>query len=435
MMSAIRSVAARSAVVVCVILAMALSSAAPIVVAQPYPDWQGEYFNNPNIQGDPTFTRNDADINFDWGSSGIPGPGLGHDNFSVRWTRSYNFTTAGTYTFYTRTDDGVRLWVDDQLLIDQWRDMPATTFSANIYLTAGNHSLRVEYYQHLGLASAQVWWEGGQPSYPNWKGEYFNNPWLSGAPVFTRNDINIDFDWGSSGIPGPGLGHDNFSVRWTQNYNFTTPGTYNFCTRTDDGVRLWVDNQLIIDQWHDMPATMFCAYWNITYGLHPIKMEYYQHYGYASAQLWWSGGPTPPTEVIVDDRDPGFSKGGPYTGWHEAPYGYRYHMFWTNNASSQPSNWGRWIPILSQPGRYEVYVYIPSHYATTRNAQYQIFHSGTYDWRSVNQLTYYNRWVSIGTYYFAANGQEYVYLSDLTYEPYLTTWVGFDAVKFVYRGP
>ncbi|MFB0546445.1 MAG: PA14 domain-containing protein, partial [Anaerolineae bacterium] len=212
-----------------------------------YPNWKGEYYNNSSLQGSPTFTRDDLVVDFNWGFSS-PGAGLGADNFSVRWSRDWRFAE-GTHRFYAQVDDGVRLWVDSQLIIDQWHDGPPTTYVAEAYLSEGNHALRMEYYEHAGNAQAKLWWERVEPSYPDWKSEYFNNSSLQGSPAFTRNDQMVDFNWGY-GSPGAGLGADNFSMRWSRDWGFSE-GTYRFYAHVDDGVRLWVDGRLIIDQWHD----------------------------------------------------------------------------------------------------------------------------------------------------------------------------------------
>ncbi len=402
--------------------------------------WYGEYYNNKDLSGTPTLTRYDPSIDaiggldFNWGV-GTPDPLISADNFSIRWTRSWDFP-AGNYRFHTRTDDGVRLWVDGNLLIDQWRDQPPTTYSADIYLDAGSHSLKMEYYEHTGGAMAKLWWEPIE-AYPGWKGEYYNNRFLSGTPIFIRSDPSIDaiggldFNWGV-GSPDPLIGADDFSIRWTRSWNFSA-GNYRFHTRTDDGVRLWVDGNLIIDQWRDQPPTTYSADIWLTAGVHQLKMEYYEHTGGAMAKLWWE--PTPVAEVvIVDDYDRAFTRGGVYD-WHVVRYGYRRHMFWTRNNTYYTYNWGRWTPRLPRPGNYEVLVFIPGRYATTTNARYSIYHNGRWHTRSVNQAIYYDRWVSLGTYRFAADGREYVYLPDRTYEPYLSKYIGYDAVKFVYRGP
>ena len=162
-------------------------------------DWRGDYFNSANLQGQPVLIRNDQQINFDW-AMGSPDPAVRMDNFSVRWTRNQGFD-AGNYRFLIRADDGARFYVDDQLVIDQWHDGP-TTYAVDLSLAQGGHNLRLEYFEHAGWALAQLSWQRVETSYPDWKGEYFNNANLSGTPAFVRNDPWVDFNWGT-GSPAP----------------------------------------------------------------------------------------------------------------------------------------------------------------------------------------------------------------------------------------
>lgn len=117
--------------------------------------WKGEYFNNTDVSGVPAVVRDDDNIAFDWGQA-YPLPGVGVDNFSVRWTRELELP-AGTYRFTLRTDDGVRLWVDDALLIDRWTAGYATN-EAVAQLTEGRHVVRVEYFEAGGEARAFLEW-------------------------------------------------------------------------------------------------------------------------------------------------------------------------------------------------------------------------------------------------------------------------------------
>jgi len=93
----------------------------------------------------------------------------------------------------------------------------------------------------------------------------------------------------------------------------------------------------------------------------------------------------------------------------------------------------RWYPALTQPGEYEIWAYIPGNLATTHRAQYTIVHAGTYDMRTLNQSLYLDEWVSLGTYYFAATSDEFVLLSNVTYEPDQSTIIVADALKFSAR--
>ncbi len=110
-------------------------------------------FNNP-----PTMTRLDPAVNFDWGG-GAPDPSISSDHFTVRWTGAVQPQFNETYTFYTKTDDGVRLWVNNQEIINAWVDQAATEWSGAIALNAGQrYALRMEYYENAGSASAQLSW-------------------------------------------------------------------------------------------------------------------------------------------------------------------------------------------------------------------------------------------------------------------------------------
>ena len=111
-----------------------------------------EYFANRTLTGASAFTRCEATIANTWGAGG-PGNGLPNDSFSIRWSGSFTFPT-GTSTFNATADDGVRLWVDGVLLIDKWIDQGATTYTATRTLTAGAHTVKVEYYENAGDATA-----------------------------------------------------------------------------------------------------------------------------------------------------------------------------------------------------------------------------------------------------------------------------------------
>jgi len=132
---------------------------------------------------------------------------------------------------------------------------------------------------------ARVWWSSVYNPEEFWRGEYFDNRWLGGTPVLTRNDKFIDFDWGY-GSPDSRVPGDNFSASWTRTVDFA-PGTYRFTVRTDDGVRLWVGEQLVIDQWRDQWAQSHSATVYLS-GEELVHMETYEHTGVAVARLRWT---------------------------------------------------------------------------------------------------------------------------------------------------
>jgi glucose/arabinose dehydrogenase len=115
------------------------------------------YFDNTNFTGT-TVSRIDPGIDFDWGS-GSPASQIAPDTFSVRWTGQVEAPFTGTYTFYTASDDGVRLWVNNQQIVNNWTNHAATENSGSIALTAGQrYDLRMEFYENSGLATARLLW-------------------------------------------------------------------------------------------------------------------------------------------------------------------------------------------------------------------------------------------------------------------------------------
>ena len=121
------------------------------------PGLQAEYFDNQNLQGTPVFVRVDSAINFIWGT-GSPDPRIPVDHFSIRWKGIIHPTKENKLTnLKVTSDDGVRVWIDDSLVVDAWRDQAATD-----YLIAENlkpdrsYSIRIEYFENTGGAQLQL---------------------------------------------------------------------------------------------------------------------------------------------------------------------------------------------------------------------------------------------------------------------------------------
>lgn len=128
----------------------------PTPAPQPAVVWTGLYYNNIDFGGTPTIVRQDASIDFNWGF-GSPAVGINNDNFSVIWTASPYFS-AGTYRFSAVSDDGVRIFVDDRLVLDGWGVHPAQGYFADVALTEGNHTVRVQYFEQTESALINVSW-------------------------------------------------------------------------------------------------------------------------------------------------------------------------------------------------------------------------------------------------------------------------------------
>jgi hypothetical protein len=256
--------------------------------------WKGEYFGNLALNGKPALVRDDGEgqLNFDWGLAGPDSDcGINIDHFSARWTRTATFG-AGVFRFTVTADDGVRIYLDGQLKFDRWVDQMAThTF--DVELTAGNHQVTVEYFERWGSAALKLSWEQ-HPCYPavppdHWRGEYFNNPNLSGQPVMIRDGgeqfLQIDFGLKSPDT-GCNVGADRFSVRWTRKV-ILEGGLYRFTVTVDGGARLFVNGKKLIDGWEKQGQSIATGDLYLPAGNHRLALEYFDRTGEAAAKLDW----------------------------------------------------------------------------------------------------------------------------------------------------
>jgi hypothetical protein len=124
-------------------------------------------FTNLSFAVPPTLVRTDAMVNFDWAST-PPAANIGLTNFAVRWIGSLLPEYGETYTFSVDSDSGVRLYVNDQLLINKWVDQPATTWSNSITLTAQQrYNIELDYFNQAGGAVAQLYWSSPSTAFSN----------------------------------------------------------------------------------------------------------------------------------------------------------------------------------------------------------------------------------------------------------------------------
>ncbi len=118
----------------------------------------GRYFNNTSLSGSPVLERIEK-VSFTWSAS--PGPGVNDSQFSVRWTGYIEATASGNFQFQTRSNDGVRLWIDGNLVIDNWVSHAATNdATGNFALTKNQrYSVTMEMYDNAGSAVAKLYWK------------------------------------------------------------------------------------------------------------------------------------------------------------------------------------------------------------------------------------------------------------------------------------
>ncbi|MCX8128930.1 MAG: PA14 domain-containing protein [Clostridia bacterium] len=345
---------------------------------------KAEYFNGWNLDTK-KLTRIDSAVNFNWGT-GSPDTSVKSEFFSARWTGYVLAKYTGTYKFHAFADNGVRLWVNGQKIIDRWTDSFGEEVGTIDLVAGQKYEIRLEYFDYTGAASVKLMWSSDKqskevipqsylylpvPETPSgisangtettitvtwgsvieaegydievdgtvisngtgtsythtglqpdsqhtyrvraknssgtgeWSSalakrtllapvgngnglsaEYFNG-WNLDTKILTRIDSSIDFNWGT-GSPDTSVKNEFFSVRWTGYVEPRYTGTYKFHAFADNGVRLWVNGQKIIDRWTDSFGEEVGTI-DLTAGQkYEIRLEYFDYTGAASMKLMWS---------------------------------------------------------------------------------------------------------------------------------------------------
>ena len=240
--------------------------------------WRAEYFSNPSLRGLPSKVDHLTDLDLDWGSRGPFGftidlPIIGEievplppfDQYSARFSQVRRMRS-GWYRFQLKGDDGIRLWVDDRLVINAWKGQPTTTYETEHYLSGGDHVFRVEYYEAYGQANVEL---DIQPV--DFHFELYPNTDLSGASLASFDDCMTDLEWRHAPpVSGP-FHHGQFSLRVTGQKQFAE-GTYRFHARHTGGCRIWLGDQLVLDDWTGTNGSGSEV--NLAEGNYAVKVEF-----------------------------------------------------------------------------------------------------------------------------------------------------------------
>ena len=224
--------------------------------------------------------------------SAAPAAGCPGDNFSARFTALVNFLE-GDFRFHLEHDDGARLYVDGEAVIDAWSDGSAGHDAPARALLSGMHEISVEYYSAGGFAALGAWWygPGALPEAPVhnpdlWLAEYYGNNTLWGRAALVQNEGTgvLTHTWGTGG-PGNGLPPVDFSARFERDVLFEC-GRYRFDVHADDGVRLWVGDTQILDAW-DGQAGGYTPEADVITGSQTVSITYFNAGGSAALAVDW----------------------------------------------------------------------------------------------------------------------------------------------------
>ena len=119
---------------------------------------KGEYYVGTNFERK-VLTRVDPQIQFNWLDSS-PAPGIPHSYYSIRWTGKLQAPATGEYYFYAKVDDGIRIWVNNQKVMESWQLNDSKSFTGNIVLKAGQYyDLRVDYFNDMLEGEIYLYWQ------------------------------------------------------------------------------------------------------------------------------------------------------------------------------------------------------------------------------------------------------------------------------------
>jgi regulation of enolase protein 1 (concanavalin A-like superfamily) len=264
----------------------------------------GAYYAGTSPSGSPSFTRNDANVDFAWGASSPGGTLAAGSSYFVSWTGYVQPIFSETYTFEVESSDGATLTVNGQQLVNRLGPQTDTKWSGTIALTAGTKvPITLTYENVTNTSQVHLRWSSADqpyqvvaetqlyPSNPaptGLLGTYYSNINLTGS-TFQRIDPNVNFNW-NGGTPVSGWSGTNWSAEWTGKVLTPCTGTYSWCVEGDDGVRLWIDGTEVDNAWVQQGPTTYCsgAFAETGGTTHAVVMDYFQAGGGSVAQLQWN---------------------------------------------------------------------------------------------------------------------------------------------------
>ncbi len=268
----------------------------------------------------------DQNIRFNW-QTDSPDTSIDPDTFSVVWSGYIEVPVTGNYDFYTYSDDGVQLTIGsgEGPIIDRWGlvNLEFTKSNHQLYLQEGVKYPFTLKYQEIPInATIVLFWQrdGGQmgivpasafyvcqyhygkyssPVHVNplraggngLRGEYYSGAQTvveeNTAPAHVVEGENINCEWGLE-TPVPGIPEDDFSVRWTGYLEACYTEDVILQIVSDDGVRMWIDDDLVLDKWEAASNVLHEVSIPMVNGkFYKIKVEYNDLYGSATCVMYW----------------------------------------------------------------------------------------------------------------------------------------------------
>jgi GH43 family beta-xylosidase len=253
-----------------------------------------QYFHNDDFTG-LAETRVEPVLH-NWGNAS-PVAGMDSDTFSVRWTGQFEAKYSRPQVFRVVSDERVRVWIDGELVINSWTPHSRRVETGTINLVAGRlYDIRIDYVEGTGAAQMELTWIAPSGAIEVIQADrlYESPSGLLGAYTdttgggFWRVDSGVNFDWGH-GSPDASLDADGFQVTWTGQIRADFHEEYTFAVSSDDGVRLLIGNELVIDNWTNQSGAEATGTKLLEAGKWTdVRLEYYENVGQADVELRWS---------------------------------------------------------------------------------------------------------------------------------------------------
>ena len=268
------------------------------------------YFNNTNLRN-PATTRIDKKIDFNWLGE-RPHPRVNANQFTVRWQGDLIPPETGVYKIKTTADDGVRLWLDEKIQINDWSLGQGTRNNEfEVELVQGEKvPIKIEYIDQTAVAHIALKWvrpEGTteeiiptnalSPRAGGLLGTYFRDRVFK-TPLFSRVDRYINFYW-NQGKPYNTMPNDEFSVRWEGKLIPEFSETYTFTLHVDDGYRVFIDGKQVASGWRFANSPWEGKFrYKLEAGKKvDIKIEYFEFKGNSQILFYWES-PSQPKEIV-----------------------------------------------------------------------------------------------------------------------------------------
>ncbi|WP_311315881.1 PA14 domain-containing protein [Niallia sp. MER 6] len=211
-------------------------------------DWSGNFYNNKTMAGNP-IVSNTANLRFNWKKTS-PVNGIGVNDFSAKFEKNITVSNNNrNYFLHAYADDGIRMYLDNNLYIDNWNQSSGQYLSKVITnLQSGTHLARTEYYEGGGNA---VLFADAIP-FNTWIGYFYNNKERKGSPedafIFSpTGGKDLSFNYGTNKPNAKNIGKDNFSIKLFT-YKDLPAGQYIISMGSDDGAELYIDDKKVLNK-------------------------------------------------------------------------------------------------------------------------------------------------------------------------------------------